>query len=728
MHAEDVGLTTAEYDRIVKLMGREPNDVELGLFGALWSEHCSYKNSKGLLKRLPNRGPHVVQGPGANAGVVALDDQYELAFKVESHNHPSYVEPVQGAATGVGGILRDIIAMGARPMAVADMLRFGRDGHSVKLLEGVVSGVGQYGNAIGIPTVTGDVAFADGYAKNPLVNVLALGIRRREHAIGAASARPGQLLVLLGQRTGRDGIHGASLLASRDFEAGSEDLRPTVQVGDPFLGKLLMEVTLAAVHGGLLGALQDLGAAGLTSAVAELCYSSEVGAELELDRVPLREPGLSSYDIMLSETQERMLLAVEESRLSDLTQLADQHELLCSVIGRVVPGSELTIRHHAEVVAHLDAQWLVGEAPQRPVDDALWMSFGAPVQEPEVPAAAPKLSVALLLKVLGNSDVRDRKPIYRQYDSMIQTNTVRGPEGETAVLRVRGSRAGIALAVSGPARWAAVDAYAGGQGAVLAALARLAAVGAEPLGMTDGINAGNPDKADSYGAMAALIRGIADAAEAAQVPVTGGNVSLHNETDGRAIWPTVMIGAVGRLVNPEHPLAETWTQSGQHLYLINPSPLDWGGSAAQIMQDGEPGAMLRPDLAGAVRAMTAVAHWARQDQAMALRAVAAGGLGATLVRMMASGNPAVGADIRLGETRPEEKTLRLFNESPVQWVAVVEPHHREALESHFGERGVPVLPLGTVTDEALLQIDERYRWARIDLLQAWRHPYEEEPS
>lgn len=728
MRAEDVGLTAAEYDRIVELMGREPNDVELGLFGALWSEHCSYKNSKGLLKRLPNRGAHVVQGPGANAGVVALDDNFELAFKVESHNHPSYVEPVQGAATGVGGILRDIIAMGARPMAVADLLRFGPDAHSIKLLQGVVAGVGQYGNAIGIPTVTGDVAFDSGYAKNPLVNVLALGIRRREDRIGASTARPGQLLILLGQRTGRDGIHGASLLASRDFEAGAEDLRPTVQVGDPFLGKLLMEVTLAAVHAGLVGALQDLGAAGLTSAVAELCYSSDVGAELDLDRVPLREPGLSAYDIMLSETQERMLLAVDESRLPELTQLAEQFELLCSVIGRVVEGSALTLRHESQVVAEVDARWLVGEAPQRPVDDALWRELSAPVQEVGVPAAVPKLSVSLLLHVLGSADVRDRKPIYRQYDSMIQTNTVRGPDSDAAVLRVKGSRAGIAMAVAGPARWAAVDAYAGGQGAVLAALARLAAVGAEPLGMTDGVNAGNPDKSDSYRAMAALIRGVADAAEAAQVPVTGGNVSLHNETDGRAIWPTVMIGAVGRLLDPTHPRAETWQEAGQYLYLINPSPLDWGGSAAQIMVDGEPGAMLRPDLAGAVRALAAVAQWARGDWAVALRAVGTGGLGATLVRMMAAGRPELGADIQLVETRAEDKASRLFNESPVQWVAVVSPSDRYRIESYFEERRVSVLPLGPVTEDGQLQIDERYRWARPDLLRAWRRPYEEEPS
>ncbi len=728
MRAEDVGLTAAEYNRIVELMGREPNDVELGLFGALWSEHCSYKNSKGLLKRLPNRGPHVVQGPGANAGVVALDDNFELAFKVESHNHPSYVEPVQGAATGVGGILRDIIAMGARPMAVADLLRFGRDGHSIKLLQGVVAGVGQYGNAIGIPTVTGDVAFAQGYAKNPLVNVLALGIRRREDRIGASTAQPGQLLVLLGQRTGRDGIHGASLLASRDFEDGREDLRPTVQVGDPFLGKLLMEVTLAAVHAGLAGALQDLGAAGLTSAVAELCYSSEVGAELHLDRVPLREPGLSAYDIMLSETQERMLLAVDERRLQELIQLAEPFELLCSVIGRVVEGSALTLRQEEQVVAEVDARWLVGEAPQRPVDDVLWNELSAPVEEARVPAAVPNLSVSLLLNVLGDADVRDRKPIYRQYDSMIQTNTVRGPEGEAAVLRVKGSPAGIALAVAGPARWAAADAYAGGQGAVLAALARLAAVGAEPLGMTDGVNAGNPDKSDSYRAMASLIRGVADAAEAARVPVTGGNVSLHNETDGRAIWPTVMIGAVGRLLDPTHPLAETWQQVGQYLYLINPSPLDWGGSAAQIMLDGEPGAMLRPDLAGAVRALSAVAQWARADGAVALRAIGVGGLAATLVRMMAAGRPELGLDMQLAESRGQDKALRLFNESPAQWVAVVSPDDRHSLESHFLERRVPVLTLGQVTEGGQLQIDERYRWARTDLLRAWRRSYEEESS
>ncbi len=724
MRAEDVGLSQAEYQRILELMGREPNDLELGLYGALWSEHCSYKSSKSLLAHLPNRGEAVVQGPGGNAGVVRLAEGVEIAFKVESHNHPSYVEPVQGAATGVGGILRDIIAMGARPIAVADALRFGTDRPSMQLLEGVVKGVGQYGNAIGIPTVTGDIGFSSTYRANPLVNVMALGVRRPQEAIGAATAEPGQLLVLVGQRTGRDGIHGASLLASRDFDEESQELRPTVQVGDPFLGKLLMETTLQAVKEGLLGALQDLGAAGLTSAVAELCESSGVGAVLWLDRVPLREPGLTPYEIMLSETQERMLMVVPEGNLSRLQAICEHYEILATVIGEVTVGHQLIIHHHRVEEAHLNTTWLVGTAPRRPVDELWWDGLNSSATLDEALPEVPSFSVGLLLKVLSHLDVRDRWSVYRQYDSMIQTRTVLGPGHDAAVLKLRGLEPGIALTVAGPGRWTAVDPYAGGAGAVYRALSALAAQGASPLGLTDGINAGNPDKPESYRAMAMVIRGVADAARATGVPVTGGNVSLHNETQGEPIWPTVIVGAVGRHPRPEEPVRDRLSEVGERLFLLNPAPLNWGGSAA-AWTTGQPTAYPRVDGDRARRVLEAVRDWVAAEHPRAMRVIGDGGLGATLVRLWVASEPSLGIEVQLAEKSPQEKTLRFYNESPLQWIAVLAEDDVDRAIAWWTRESLAYAELGRVTESGLCIVDGRYQWAYSDVMAVWHQAYKE---
>ncbi len=722
MRAEDVGLTPAEYQKIVSLMSRHPNDLELGLFGAMWSEHCSYKSSKALLAQLPRDGRHLVQGPGENAGVVRLTNDIEVAFKVESHNHPSYVEPVQGAATGVGGILRDIIAMGARPLALADMLRCGRDTKSLALLRGVIKGVGQYGNAIGIPTVTGDLAMSDTYRTNPLVNVLALGIRHPQKRIGASTAKPGDLLILAGQRTGRDGIHGASLLASRDFSRESADLRPTVQVGDPFLGKLLMEATLEVVEQGLLSALQDLGAAGLTSATGELCHSSGVGAILRLDAISLRQPGLSAYEIMLSETQERMLMAVSEENLAHVKAVLAHFEVPATVIGQVTADGRLVIEHHGVKTAELAALWLVSEAPQRAVDRDWWESLEA---RPAVTLHPEPQSFRadFLPRLLADPDVRDRSFVYRQYDSMIQTNTVVGPGHDAAVLRIRGAAAGICLSVFGTGRWAAVDPYAGGAGAVLYTLAALAAQGSEPLGLTDGINAGNPEIDSSYRALAGLIRGVSDAAAAAGVPVTGGNVSLHNQTGGTAIWPTVMIGAVGRHPHPLEPVGDRLDQEGDLLYLVNPGPLDLGGSVASLLE-GEATLYPRAELTRAAAVLNAVREWAASGGARAMRVVGTGGLAATLVRLMAFSHPDLGIDVRLAEM-DEDKAARFYNEAALQWVAVVPGDNRQTFLHYWRARSIDVTELGMVTSKGMLRVDNRYQWSRADLMGAWHQPWEE---
>lgn len=718
MRFEDVGLSAAEYQRVETLLGRAPNAVELGLFGALWSEHCSYKNTKGLLTRLPHSGPHVVQGPGENAGVVRLDERFEVAFKVESHNHPSYVEPVEGAATGVGGILRDIIAMGARPVAVADMLRFGRDAASLRLLAGVVKGVGQYGNAIGIPTVTGDLAFSDSYRTNPLVNVLAVGVRDRLHRTSASTARPGHLMVLVGQRTGRDGIHGASLLASRDFSSVADDLRPTVQVGDPFLGKLLMEATLLTVSRGLAGALQDLGAAGLTSAAAELCYASGVGATIDLDQVFLRQSGLSAYEIMLSETQERMLLAVSPENLEAVAAIFSHYEILFSVIGEVTAEPNLRVTHHNQVVADLPARALAGQAPVRPVDTTWWegLADSPPASSSSPP---PVFRPAMLMELLADWDLRDRAPIYQQYDSTIQTRTVYGPGHDVAVLTVPDSVMGLAVAVFGTGRWAALDPYAGGAAAVLQVLARLAAQGAEPLGLTDGVNAGNPEVEESYGALAALLRGVADAARAVEVPVTGGNVSLHNETDGHAIWPTVMIGAVGRHPHPLRPVADKIVADGAVVALVHPAPCDWRGSTAAFLFEG-PSAYSRPDLGRAAAVLSAMREWVSQTAGVAVRTLGSGGLALGLIRLLAESDPEWGVDLQLQETGGE-RTARFFNEGALQWLVCMPPGVWDSARAFWAGRGVEIRRLGTTARTGKISLDGgRVQWSRAELLGAWR--------
>lgn len=724
MRPEEVGLTRAEFEELVKGLGREPNDLELGLFGVLWSEHCSYKSSKNLLAWLPNEGPAVVQGPGENAGVVSLNADWDIAFKIESHNHPSYVEPVQGAATGVGGIIRDVVAMGARPVALADLLRFGLDPASERLRAGVVQGIGQYGNAIGIPTVTGDIGYGRPYNKNPLVNVLCVGLAPHGRRIGASGARVGSRLVLIGQGTGRDGIHGASLLASQDFDESAHTMRPTVQVGDPFTGKLLMEATLDAVASGRLDSVQDLGAAGLTSAVAELCYRSGVGARLWLERVPCREKGMTPYEIMLSETQERMLLVVAADQLAFVEAIIRHYEVSFTDIGEIIADDRLIISFHGQEVAHVPPSLLAGACPRKTWPDTLAKEVREPV--PAVPAPIPMtMDPGWGLKVLGSMDCRDRRPIYRQYDSMIQTNTVWGPDHQVAVLRVRGSQEGIAIAVAGPGRWAAVDPYAGGAGAVSRVIAELVCQGAEPLGLTDGINAGNPDRPRVFAGLAALIAGIADAARALAVPVTGGNVSLHNETDGEAIWPTGMIGAVGRHAHPRDPLPDCLQEAGNVLYLLNPAAdPDLGGSVFDALA-GEPHAYPRPDLAADARCYGLVRELVNGSYGVrACRPLTDGGLFVTLARMMlADERQVLGASITLAGASP---AAWLFNEVSGQVVMEVAADRSPAWEDRCRQYSVGFRRLGTVTADGFLTVEagRRWQWAVADLRRAWRSGWE----
>ncbi len=720
MHPESVGLSELEAERVRQLCGREPNPVEWGLFGALWSEHCSYKSSKKVLAWLPKAGPAVVAGPGGNAGVVRLDETVEVAFKVESHNHPSYVEPVQGAATGVGGIIRDIVAMGARPVALMDSLRFGLGGMAERLRDGVVAGVGGYGNAIGVPTVGGEVHYGPGYEKNPLVNVLCVGTRLAGRDVGARGAVPGQVVYLIGQATGRDGIHGASLLASRDFSAEDQDLRPTVQVGDPYTGKLLMEATLAAIATGGVAAVQDLGAAGLASASSELAVQSNVGLELYLDQVPCRESAMSPYDIMMSETQERMLLVLNAEAGVQAEEAIAGWGLKAEAIGKVIPGGRYVLYWHGREVANLEAAWLVEDCPMQAGGDSYVLQAPQTLQGPSI-----AIDEASVLAIIADPDGRDRRPIYRRYDSMIQTATVWGPDHDVAVLALKQSPLGLALAVAGPGRWAAVDAYAGGMAAVALVVSRLATQAAEPLGLTDGINAGNPDKPEVRKAFEQLLLGIRDASLALHVPVTGGNVSFHNETDGQAIWPTPVIGGVGRHLHPTRPISDALDSRPVSLILVNPSPEASLGGSLWERRHGLLTAYPRvrlDDLSRALAGLRTILDPGRTD-VIALRALADGGLWLAAVKMWLSSSVSVGLAVDLAEMHPAQ---RLFCEEAGQFLLAVLCDRVQDVERELRDRGVSCTGVGKSIAGGRLQISlarpKRVLgpWSRSDIKSLWQ--------
>ena len=577
--AAEHGLTADEYARVLKILGREPNLTELGVFSVMWSEHCSYKSSRAHLRRLPTRGPQVVQGPGENAGVVDIGDGLVATFKLESHNHPSYVEPFQGAATGVGGILRDIFTMGARPIAVLDSLRFGpiapeagtdaaAAARNRRLLDGVVRGIAFYGNCFGVPTVGGEVGFEAGYSGNPLVNVLALGIAKKEDLFFARASGEGNPVLYVGAKTGRDGIHGASLLASAEFNEASEEKRPNVQVGDPFLEKLLLEACLEAMQTGAIVAIQDMGAAGLTSSSCEMASRGGVGIEMNLDLVPQRETGMSAYDMLLSESQERMLLVAERGREPEVLAVFAKWGLDAVEIGRVTGDGFLRVLHRGDVVAEIPAQALADEAPvyQRPI--AAPAQANARVDVPLDRAGADL--TANFLRVLASPAVASKRWIFEQYDYMVRTNTLDGPgAGDAAVLRVKPTRRALALSVDGNGRWSRLDPRMGAKAAVAEAARNVACAGARPWAATNCLNFGNPEKPEVMWQFSEAVDGIAEACLALEIPITGGNVSFYNDTLGRSIDPTPVLGVLGVIENAEHALGMAFRTAGDIVVLLD---------------------------------------------------------------------------------------------------------------------------------------------------------------
>jgi phosphoribosylformylglycinamidine synthase subunit PurL len=564
-------LTAEEYARIEAALGRTPSLTELGIYSVMWSEHCSYKSSRVHLRRLPTRGERttgpgsVVQGPGENAGIIDIGDGWACAFKIESHNHPSYIEPFQGATTGVGGILRDIFTMGARPLAVMDSLRFGplstEDGESDpalvrknhQIVEGVVAGVASYGNCFGVPNLGGETRFEPCYSGNPLVNAFALGLVRKDEIFYAKATGVGNPVIYVGAKTGRDGIHGATM-ASEEFTEGSDQKRPNVQMGDPFMEKLLLEACLEAMQTGAVIGIQDMGAAGLTCSTCEMGGRGGVGLDVELDNVPQRETGMSSYEIMLSESQERMLLVAEKGREDDVLRVFEKWGLDGVIVGEVIGEPRMRIRHHGELVADIPNQSLTDDAPlyHRPV--GTWKA-PVPLDPPaEVLEALkqPRDYTADLKKLLASANICSKRWVFEQYDSMVQTNTVQGPGGEAGVMRVKnsgtpGHERGLAMALDGNGRWSYLDPKQGAKLAVAEAARKVACTGAVPVAATNCLNFGNPEKPEIMAQLSAAIDGIAEACTALGTPITGGNVSLYNETKGEGIYPTPVIGIVGIL-------------------------------------------------------------------------------------------------------------------------------------------------------------------------------------
>jgi phosphoribosylformylglycinamidine synthase subunit PurL len=637
-----LGLTDGEYDRIVELLGRAPGDTELAMLSLMWSEHCAYKHSRKLLRRLPTEGPAVLMGPGENAGVVDVGGGLGVAFKVESHNHPSAVEPFEGAATGVGGILRDVFAVGARPIAVLDSLRFGEVADSARsryLLERAVAGIGHYGNSIGVPTVGGELYFEDSYEQNCLVNAMCLGLAPQARLIRSAAAGPGNVLVLLGALTGRDGIGGASVLASAELGEADAAKRPSVQIGDPFAEKKLLECSLELLDRELLVSLQDLGAAGLTSSASEMASKGGVGLDIDCDRVPLREPGLEPFEIMVSESQERMLCVVAPERVAEVIAVCERWETLATPIGEVTDSGRMRILAGGAVAADLPVEILVDDCPLYDLAPEAPSGGPAAVYRPPVARLSGAESPAEILRaLLAGANLASRRPVFEQYDPVVQSRTVRRPDEADAAVLVLPTGEGLGVAIDGNGRRVACDPRVGAAEVVLECAANLACVGAEPLGLTNCLNFGNPEKPHVAWQLTEAVDGITAACEALGVPVVGGNVSLYNEAPAGPIYPTPVIGMVGRLPDPARAGRLPFTRAGDAIAIVGEfRPSAVGSELAKLR--GEPlAAELAPlDIPAARAAHAAVRDAVRAGGLTSAHDIAEGGLAVALAECCVAG-------------------------------------------------------------------------------------------
>ena len=697
------GLKPDEYERIVKLIGRVPSFTELGIFSAMWNEHCSYKSSKVHLRTLPTQAPWVIQGPGENAGVINIGDGLAVVFKMESHNHPSYIEPYQGAATGVGGILRDVFTMGARPIACLDALSFGAPDHprTRHLVSGVVAGIGGYGNSFGVPTVGGQLRFHSRYDGNCLVNAMAVGLAEADRIFYAKATGVGMPIVYLGSKTGRDGIHGASM-ASAEFDDDSDAKRPTVQVGDPFSEKLLLEACLEIMAKDCVIAIQDMGAAGLTCSAVEMGAKGDLGVELDLDTVPCRETGMSAYEMMLSESQERMLMVLRPEKEAEAEAIFRKWGLDFAVIGRTTPTRRFVVRHSGDVMVDLPIKELGDEAPvyQRP--------FVETPKRPAIAAASVRAPMPVpdaLEKLIGSPDLCAKRWVWEQYDHVILGNTVQRPGGDAAVVRVLDGPKALALTADVTPRYCEADPFEGGKQAVAEAWRNITVVGGKPLAITDNLNFGNPERPEIMGQLVGCIRGIGEACRVLEFPVVSGNVSLYNETNGRAILPTPTIGAVGLLDDFTRSATLAFKAADEAILLIGETA-GWLGQSLYLRDlcardDGAPPPVA---LETEKRNGDFVRILIHENIATAAHDISDGGLLVALAEMaMASG---IGAQLAPAPGKIPAHAF-WFGEDQGRYLVTVHSGAVDAILARAAIAGVPVRRIGTTSGETLAIADER---------------------
>ena len=697
-------LTSDEYQKIIDILGRAPNLTELGMFSVMWSEHCSYKSSRVHLKKLPTTGPRVVQGPGENAGAVDIGDGLCVVFKMESHNHPSFIEPYQGAATGVGGILRDIFTMGARPIALLDSLRFG-ELHSPKnrhLMKGVVSGIAGYGNCVGVPTVGGEIVFNDIYGLNPLVNVFCLGLAHQDKIFRGTAAGVGNPVIYFGSKTGRDGIHGATM-ASDSFDDQSEQKRPTVQVGDPFTEKLLLEACLELMARDLLVGIQDMGAAGLTSSSCEMASRAGNGIELDLTVVPRREPGMTPYEIMLSESQERMLMVAKAGKEDECIEICRKWDLDVAVVGKVTADGILRVLDQGKVVAEIPAKALADDGPryERPYQPPAYQDMLTNLNYDAI--SDVKDANAALLALLGSPTIASKRWVYEQYDHMVRTNTMVRPGSDAAVVRIKGTKKAVAMTVDCNSRYCLLNPYEGARLAVAEAARNLVCSGAVPIGLTDCLNFGNPERPDIMWQFAMAIEGMKDACEHFQIPIVSGNVSFYNETNGLSIYPTPMLGMVGLIDDAERSMTQWFKQEGDDIILLGSSREDLGGSEyLKVVHAREQGSPPYLSLDTEKALHDCVLSLIREGLPQSAHDCSEGGLAVALAESCISGpERTMGAVVRLNRGRLRKDAV-LFGESQSRVVISAKQIHREAVLDQARRLGVPVEVIGTVTGERLI--------------------------
>ncbi|EKN71580.1 phosphoribosylformylglycinamidine synthase II [Neobacillus bataviensis LMG 21833] len=692
---QQMGLSDEEFAMVENILGRTPNYTETGLFSVMWSEHCSYKNSKPVLKRFPTTGEKVLQGPGEGAGIVDIGDGQAVVFKIESHNHPSAIEPYQGAATGVGGIIRDVFSMGARPIAMLNSLRFGEldKARTRYLFKEVVAGIAGYGNCIGIPTVGGEVQFDSSYEGNPLVNAMCVGLINHEDIKKGQAHGLGNTVMYVGAKTGRDGIHGATF-ASEELTEDSDEKRPAVQVGDPFMEKLLLEACLELIHSDALVGIQDMGAAGLASSSSEMASKAGMGIEMNLDLVPQRETGMTAYEMMLSESQERMLIVVKKGREQEINDLFSKYDLEAVAIGKVTDDKQFRLIHKGEVVADLPVDALAEDAPvyHKPSKEpAYFAEFQA--MENEIPQVDDLKET--LVKLLSQPTISSKEWVYEQYDYMVRTNTVVSPGSDAAVTRIRGTRKALAMTTDCNSRYVYLDPETGGKIAVAEAARNIVCSGAEPLAITDNLNFGNPEKPEVFWQIEKAADGISEACRVLETPVIGGNVSLYNETSGTAIYPTPVIGMVGLVTDIDHITTQHFKRGGDLIYLVGETKPEFGGSELQKLLNGK--------IFGKAPELNIELEKERQSQVLAaIRAglvqsahdLSEGGLAVALSECLFTGE-GMGAEVHITGNAVSD----LFSETQSRFLLSVKKEHQAEFE-----RVVDAEQIGQVNKAGILQI------------------------